>query len=340
MSTEPFATLPTDDPLYALLAEQVFAGALGLPTPARIEVYSLDPSATVFRYADPASGVSVVGKFYGSKWLDGAQSGERERRAELLRREWQNLLRARALGFAAGPARVARPLAFSEAINCVLVVEHVPGDDLAEAISAAAYAGESGLLRDRLAALAGFLAELHRRASTDQPADVAQAQAYLGKLLGQLEGWQVIDPAQRAHFELLGARWAASGWLSGGRQALVHGDATPGHFIYPPGGGIVAIDLERMRYADPAADLGCVAAELRHLLSWYRGDSWAGEPFIRQFYASYATALGLGPAEFAALTERCRFYMGCAELRICRNSWVDLGYRRAFVAEAARCLAI
>lgn len=340
MSTEPIATLPTEDPLYALLAEQVFASALGLARPQWLEVYPLDASATVYRYADPASGVSVVGKFYGSKWLDGAQSGQRERRAELLQREWQNLQRARALGFTAGPARVVRPLAIAEAINCVLVEEYVPGDDLTQAIHAAAYAGAAELLRGRLAALAGWLAELHRRSASPLPADAAQARAYLSKLLGQLEGWQVLEAGQRAQLEHLGDRWLASGWLGSARQALVHGDATPGHFIYPPGGGLVVIDLERMRSADPAVDLGCVAAELRHLLSWHRGDSWAGEPFIRHFYACYADAIGLAPAEFAALTERCRFYMGCAELRICRNSWVELAYRRAFVAEAARCLAI
>jgi len=41
-------------------------------------------------------------------------------------------------------------------------------------------------------------------------------------------------------------------------------------------------------------------------------------------------ACRLGADDFASLTTRGRFYMGCIEMRIARNTWLDLGYRRNF----------
>jgi aminoglycoside phosphotransferase (APT) family kinase protein len=256
-----------------------------------------------------------------------------------MRREFQLLGQARALGLDAPPYQVVRPFAIDEAINCVLVEAYAPGPDLGDTIAAAALHGQSGVLDERLDAVAGFLAALHHRSALGTPVSQAEPLAYFDKLLGQLASWQVIDMDRRRRLERVREDWAVTGVLAGGRQSLVHGDATPAHFLFG-GAGVTAIDLERMHYADPAVDLGCVAAEIKHLMFWHLGDTWAGEPFIQLFYARYAAARHLAPAEFAALTERCRFYMGCYELRIARNSWLDIAYRRRLVEEAAACLAL
>lgn len=339
MTIAPLATLAPDDPLYALLAGEVWAHQLGITTTPIFDVYKLDPSSTAYRYADQVSGAAVVGKFFGNKWIDGAQDGNMSLRIELMEREFANLLHVRTLGFDSGQYQVVRPLAMAATINCVLIEDAVPGDDLVSTIHAAVYENAGALLRTRLRLLAGWLAALHRRSAIAKPVVPEHAFAYYDKMLNQLRGWEVIDADQQLRFERLRDDWAASGLLGDAQQALVHGDATPAHFLFQ-GSQVTAIDLERMHTADPAADLGCVAAELRHLLSWLKGDTWAGEPYIRHFYASYAAEVGLGKADFAALTERCRFYMGCTELRICRNSWLDLDYRRAFLAEAEHCLAL
>jgi aminoglycoside phosphotransferase (APT) family kinase protein len=340
MAGDYVGVLSAEDPLYALLTRDVLGRELGVSLAAPVfDAYRLHPSATAYRYEERRSGLALVGKFFGNKWIDGAQTGGRERRAALMRREFANLRRARALGLDAPPYQVVRPLAADEAINCVLVEAFAPGPDLGEAVRAAALHGQADMLHDRVGAVAGFLARLHLRSRANAPVGPAEPLEYMGKLIAQLEDWQVIGAEQRRRLARLRERWAASGRLAAAQRSLLHGDATPAHFLFD-GGGVTAIDLERMREGDPAADLGCVAAELKHLMFWHRGDAWAAEPFIQQFYAAYAAALELPRADFAALTERCRFFMGCYELRIGRNSWLDLGYRRRLVEEAEACLAI
>ena len=339
MTDKPIATLDHDDPLFRLLSSDVWPRQLGLAAPPDFEVSKLHPSGIAYRYADPDSGTAVVGKFFGNKWVHGSQEGNQPLRAMLLQREFANLQLVQALGFDQGAYQVVRPLVMEPAINLVLIESAAPGTDLLAAIRAAAFQGAGARLRRFLTAVAGWLAALHRRSAINRAVEPVEATSYFNKLLGQLRTWDIMDWAELARFERLRDRWVASGMLGVAQQALVHGDATPAHFLYD-GTTVTVIDLERLRAADPAADLGSIAAELRHMLSWYKGDTWAGEPYIRHFYAQYAAHMNLSGPEFDALTERCRFYMGTTELRICRNSWVDLSYRRAFLAEAERCLAL
>lgn len=341
MSGHYLGVLQESDPLHGFLVWDVLAGALGHAPAARVfDVFGLDPSGTLFRYAERNSGAQVVGKFFGRKWVHGRQDGEPELREALMRREFGNLCYARWLGLDGYPHQVVRPLAINAALGCVLVEELVCGTDLDHFIRATAHGGPAEPLRDRLTDVAGFLADLHTRSQRDEAAGQDAGIAYLGKMIGQLAHWDIVHPEQRRRLEELQGRWAASGVMGRGRTVQVHGDCMPLHFFHVPERGITAIDLERSRSADRAWDLGCMAAELKHLFWWYRGDPGAGEPYIRHFYDAYAACLPPGTEDFACLTARGGFFMACCELRTSRNAWLDLGYRRELINHAEACLHI
>jgi hypothetical protein len=60
---------------------------------------------------------------------------------------------------------------------------------------------------------------------------------------------------------------------------------------------------------------------------------------VEQFYRSYTTARGITGSELDALALRVRFFAGAMLLRIGRNDWLDMAYRRALAQEAQRWLS-
>lgn len=335
--------LSPEEPLHEFLARDVLRGTLGFEGCAPVfDVYALTDGSTLCRYVDRQTGADVVGKFYGSKWLYGSQNGEPELRASLMWREFHNLERVRALGLDAPPRCVVRPLAASEAHGCILVEEHAPGTLLETYVREAAQSGQGGPLTARLAEVVRFLADLHERSRKEErlgeSLDPGRALHALDRYSGQLAYWKVIGEPERERLVRLGERWTGSGILAAGRQVLVHGDATPVNFIHDGEHRLTAIDLERLWPGDPAEDLGCLAAELKHLFFWYAHEPWGSEPYIRHVYGTYASCRE--GEDFGRLTERGRFHMGCVLLRIARNSWLDLDYRRRLVEIAETCLQI
>jgi hypothetical protein len=93
-----------------------------------------------------------------------------------------------------------------------------------------------------------------------------------------------------------------------------------------------------MAAGDRAADLGQMAAELKHLFFWYCGDLWGGETYIQHLYASYARFVQADAAAFATLTTRGRFHMACAQARMGCNRWLSPEYRRRLIADAEEML--
>jgi hypothetical protein len=333
--------LSEQEPLHHFLADQVMKEVLGYRNHRPVfEGFCLDNSSTIFRFADRRSFVNLVAKFYGNKWIDGRQTGDTDLRAEYMQREFDNLKKLRALGLDMYPHAVARPLAVNRDLGCVLVEEFVWGTGIEYYIWEAADRGRENELKAKLSDLAWFLADLHTRSQQATPVDQICGLEYFEGIVNRLFYWKVISDDQRQRFMKLRDRWGSAQILNTGRLVLNHGDPNFPHFLCHGEHGITSVDLERLWLGDRAMDIGCVVAELKHLLFEHGNGLWASEPYIQHFYQSYYDCLPESVEEFSTLTTRGRFYMGCFELRIGENAWLDLGYRRALINEAEACLKI
>lgn len=332
-------TLPPDSRLARFLSDDILERELGVALAAPLfDIHQIYRGATVLRYTDRQTGVSVVGKFFARKSrLDGRSLSEAQGR-RLLQHEFDHLRQTRALGIDHPPYQVVRPLGILPDYDALLIEEFVAGDDLRAAIQRAAHQDETCQLQTKLDAVAGLLATLHQRTRRPAPVAAEAGLAYLAKVIDQLSEQGVIDAARRQRLHRLGWEWQAAGALAAASQVLIHGDATPGNLLFRAEREVVAIDLERMRPDDCAVDLGCVAAELKHWFLRYTHDPWAGEWAIDHLYNRYRTHANLDAAAFAALTRRGQFYMGSFLLRISRNAWLDMAYRRRLALEGELCL--
>jgi hypothetical protein len=100
----------------------------------------------------------------------------------------------------------------------------------------------------------------------------------------------------------------------------------------------VAVDWERLKVADPAADLGRLMAEVGHSVVRHGGTAEEAEAFLQHLVQSYQ--LSLPPAwDRDALPLRARFFRASSTLRIARNGWLSRLERTALVAQAMALLA-
>lgn len=320
-------TVSQADPLHECL-RHIFARPSNAPT--EISVYQLDGRGAVFRYLDRASERSVVGKFYGRKISDDVPDGP-ALRTTFMRREFANLQHLRDLGFDRSPMRVVRPLAIERDLDWVLIHEYAPGTDLLSAVDMAASARGARALQRRIVSVAQFLAALHQRSRTNAQVDAGTPLSYLDKLIDQIAAMELLSPNDHDRFRRASVRWAVSGLLARAPEVLVHGDATPPHFLFEPGSDdLVVIDVERLWPGDAAADVGCLAAELRYL--FWRAGACGSEQQIRWLCTSYFDAGGDSSEDFM---RRVHFYQGCYQLRISRNVWIAPDLKRRLVADAA-----
>ena len=114
---------------------------------------------------------------------------------------------------------------------------------------------------------------------------------------------------------------------------LVHGDATPTNFLFPDGRA-VALDLEKLRVGDRLWDLSWVAGELKHAWGWRTSKLGRGRSSHRTFLPGVSGGHAGDPALARRLYSLNPFYMALAELRIARNLYLTMDYRRELVAEA------
>jgi len=96
----------------------------------------------------------------------------------------------------------------------------------------------------------------------------------------------------------------------------------------------MAIDLERMKWADRVFDLGRLCGELKHHFFRATANPMAAEPCIGHFIWAYCCHFPDRESAFHAITRRLPFYLGVTLLRIARNSWIDPDYRRCLLREA------
>jgi aminoglycoside phosphotransferase (APT) family kinase protein len=331
--------LVRDDPLYTLLAHTVLRDVLGRPVENPIfDVFAVDVRGIVYRYHERTTDVDIVCKFYGNRPEAANGSQLRQHTADVLRREYANLRRVRDLGMDRPPYRVVRPLAFDEDRNCALVEEYVSGPTLDTFLQQALHDGAHEPLLERLADLAPFLAHLHGCSQTDRPVDPAQGLAYLEKVTRQLADLAVIDSHHQRRLDELREGWGHLPALAAARRVLVHGDVTPINIVFGNDHQVTAIDLERLREDDAAVDLGMVVAELRHAFLRTAHAADAADRFVAHFYLRYTTARGIVEPELEDLAIRVRFFAGAMLLRIGRNDWLDMAYRRTLAAEAEQWL--
>jgi aminoglycoside phosphotransferase (APT) family kinase protein len=244
------------------------------------------------------------------------------------------LQRVRALGFELPPYRVVEPLAVNEALEFLLVEEYVAGPKLDAFIRGAIKEGQGAALCNRLTDLAAFLGTLHQRSETDQRVQPADALGYLNKMSRQLHDQQVLDDEAWVRLEHICERWASESALARAPQVLLHGDTTPVNFVFRGEHEVIAIDLERSDFGDGMVDVGSIEAELRHAFLSATGDAEASTPYIEHFHGAYAMARQPRAEDAASMDERGRFWRGVYALRISRNDWLDMAYRRRLVQEA------
>ncbi len=322
--------LATDDPFYGYLQSLVpQQGAYA--DNARYRVFRFSDSRDVYLYQEKHTGLRWIGKFFKSD-----RPGEAKRRGET---EFNNLDYLRNIGFSSAPHYVVRPFGFNPFIDNVLVVEFIPEQSLSSIIDNAIHGGNRGRLFRKLSALAHFLAELHNRTAGEYTVDFDDPYHYTASLVQSLIANNGIDRGLLEGFQPLREAWRQRGYMWEDRRVIVHGDTTPANFLFGRANYVIAIDLERMHWADRVFDLGRLCGELKHFFLRATEDPQAAEPFIGHFLWEYARYFPDRESAFYSITRRIPFYMGITLLRIARNTWIDTPYRFRLIREAKQILA-
>lgn len=284
-------------------------------------------SSAAFIYREIKTRWSLVAKFYVEK--TGVRA-ERHARREL---SFNRL--ARDLGLVDAGLRAVEPL---QVWRGVLLLEHVQGLTLEDII--AIRRSHPGTLIPALELAVRLLVRLHRLSEDpEQPPDPELAISDATKYVQNLAKHGVLKRRTVLRRTLLEAidRWAAHEEMSSFIPCLTHGDATTTNFVLPPDEGVVAIDWERAKVGDPAADLGRLMAECSHCILEHGGDSGQAERAVSILGRRYREYRELGEVSHAFL-KRARFHRALSTLRIARNGWLAREYRLALVAQAAQLL--
>ncbi|MGC9335079.1 MAG: phosphotransferase family protein [Anaerolineae bacterium] len=309
------------DPMVEYLeAEHWLGEAPGIWEVARL-------SAAAYVYRESGTGWALVAKYYTAK-----AGSDAERHAQ---REWDNTNLVRSLGLAEKGLRALRPVALERG---ALLLEYIEGLTLEDTISVRR--SQPGLLRDRLALAARLLGILHVSAQHgDVPPSFDSGADYACKVVDNLSHHGVLqqEPLVRDALYALVGRWADRPEMAEFRPVLIHGDPTTTNFVFPSPDGVVAIDWERLKVADPAADLGRLMAEVSHSVVRHGGNAVEAEALVAHAVQSYQLSV---PREWdrPAIRERARFYRASSTLRIARNGWLSRLERTALVAQALALL--
>ena len=317
------------DPLYPYLTKEIFP-QLGCSCPQGIKVYKTNGSNEVYVYEDASNSQRVVGKFfYSEKMKDWDLAWKR------LDREYRNLLEFRSY---LDPVYhyVAKPLGRNDDLNRLLVVEYCYGEPLEEIITRSINNKDEALLFGKLKALAYFLARVHNLSAAEHTADFEKVCQYFHTVLSQLES--ITDAGEREYIASLCRKWHDDPLMWQDREVLVHGDATPANFFFGDDIHVISFDMERNRRTDRMFDTGRLAAELQHFFFRATGNIAEAEKYIGHFYWEYACHFPDREKAFASITKRAPFYMGMNLLRIARNDYLSITYRRSLIEEAKKTL--
>ncbi len=324
------AHLHRNDPLYGYLRYDILpqVGVHGTPD---FRVYKIKASNNVYLYEDRHSQARVIGKFFRTNRSPQSAFHHMEQ-------EFHNLNNMRGMGFCRYPHYIARPLGHNVNLNCVLVEEFCYGTPLHDLILNAIQRGGREVLFQKLTALAYFLATMHNRTANGIGVDFGKDCSYFDNIMKQLRKRGYIGSDESQELYWLKDRWREKGCMWEDQQVLVHGDVTPTNIFFGDGLWVIVVDLERMKLADRAFDLGRVAGELKHYFMQYAGDKGLAEPFIGHFLWEYACHFPDRRSAFASITRRVPFYMSLNLLRIARNSWIGNRHRKRLLKETKKSL--
>ena len=258
-----------------------------------VRVFKIRPAShTVCRFEFKGEGFSVVAKFYAEPigWkrnYDPIKAMERE--FHILKKVEQII-------------DVPRPIAIRSDFSCVLITEHIPGNNLHKFMKT-----ENGLY-DRLIAVAQILRKLHDNTKSNYHKQ--DEFAHFHKILDQLK----LDRNVRLEFDQLLGDWWHSGTLDQSYGCRIHNDANPENYLFM-GDRVYAIDFESSwDHASFVHDLGVIAAELKHYFAFHKNDGQMAEPYIGHFLWHYSR----NEQEFRKITDALPFFMALGFLRMVR----------------------
>ncbi|MBP1749633.1 MAG: putative cytosolic protein [Deltaproteobacteria bacterium] len=319
MREEYLGILKPADPLYDILASRAFPD---ISDPV-FHVSRMSRN-TVYKYTEEKTGKALIGKFFDT----GAGGSLKQ---VPLNDEYENLKAIRSFGFDTSPHFVVRPISRERKIGLALIEEFVDGRDLDHYFKGAIYKARNTCLKIKLSELASFFFTLHRTTARSSCVDLGPQKEYFGKILDTLCMDGIVTAPDRYI-------WLDNDIMKASQAGIVHGDPTPTNFIFRDNGDVVAIDLERMKEADAVFDLGMVCAEIKHTFLWRTANKYTSEPYIRHFFSRYASRFTDPARVFREITQRNPFYMALSEMRIARNRYLDVEYRKKLACEALQCL--
>ncbi len=286
----------------------------------------LSPAAYIYR--EKGTGWKVVAKFHAvKKGKDAVHHAEREHR--LTQQAWKYLGCDQEF-------RSVKPLGLRDG---VLFLEFVEGLTLGDKI--AVRRSQPGGLNLTIKVVGKFLSKLHMTEIQQKPIPgFGEAADYAHRVIDNLAKYGVLQKHTSVQTELgyLVEKWATDPVMWDYQQVQNHGDATTSNFIFPPNGGVVAIDWERSEIGDPAADLGRLMAEVTHSVNQRGGNFAEGLVFTNHLATAYCNELH-SHWEKDSLMFRARFYQATSTLRIARNGWLSRLDRLALVLQAFALLS-
>jgi serine/threonine protein kinase len=329
MNGKNLGKLQENDPFYHYLTTEILPQLGVEESGLQFTVQNSESSKNVYLYHEEKSGIKVIGKYYPNRTNGGPTKGEIE---------FRNLLFLRDLEFDSEPHYVVKPLGFNPEIGNVLVMEYLEGETLSHIIHNSVYKGKEKRLYRKLTALAHFLAKLHNYTAEERQVDFSEMRKYMQGLVSVLRFKRGIPAEEEDELVTLLDNWQKKDYMWQDNQVLVHGDVTPANFLFGHGPSVMAIDLERMRWADRIFDLGLLCGELVHAFFQGTDNPEKAEPFIGHFLWEYSCHFPDREATFASVTKRVPFYMGMTLLRIARNWWISPEYRPKLLERAKRIL--
>jgi thiamine kinase-like enzyme len=325
--------LSADDPLYDFLLAIFRDRKRFGHRVAKFRVFRLAGTHEVYGYQEKHSHTRIVCKFYGPRFTSDPGLA-----ALVAQQESDNLDILRGYGLIGFPHHVVRPLGVRPDINSVLAVEYYSGETLTHAVSQATHHHDDAHLFWRLKALAYFLWVQHSRTVNGSNVDFDVECRYFDTVVNTLVEVGRIGHRDVDEFLSLLDLWRGRTRMWQDRQVWLHGDATPGNFLFGTEMRVGAIDLERMRRGDRVFDLGRVVGELQHAFMLTTGRKSKAEPFIRFFYQEYSSHFPDPGIALKSITARGPFYMGLNLMRIARNEYISESYGERLIRQAKRLL--